>query len=140
MAEGNLNTTNLLLGVLAAASVLQVLMLIAVGVMAYKAYSRAMRVVADVERRHVVPLMGRVNAVMSSVDSVLADVRGITARVGAQTERVDSALRTTMDRVDETAGRVKESVASRVNRVLGLIYGLRAAVGTMFNGHSRRAA
>src|SRR5262245_22793641 len=117
MVEGNLTTTNLLLGIMAAVSVLEGLVIIALGIMGYRAYSRTMGLVKDVEERHVAPLMARVNGLMTTVDGVVADVRGITSRVGAQAERVDSAITTTIDRVDETADRVRNSVAARMQRV-----------------------
>ena len=43
MNAGNLDTTNLLLGIMAAVSVLEALVLIGVGVMAYRLYTQAMR-------------------------------------------------------------------------------------------------
>lgn len=139
MAEGNLDTTNLMLGIMAAVSVLEALVIIAFGVMAYKAYSRTMQMVRDVETRHVAPLMAKVNSLMTTVDGVVADVKGITARVGAQTDRVDSAIRSTIDRVDETADHVRSSVAQRVQRVVGVMRGVRVAMDTLFhadNGHN----
>src|SRR5262245_1926860 len=107
MIDGNLNTTNLLLAIMAAVSVLEGLVIIGIGVMAYRAYSTAMKTVRYIEERQIAPLTARVHALMSTVDGVLADVKGITSRVGAQTERVDSAIRTTIDRVDVTADRVR---------------------------------
>jgi hypothetical protein len=140
MIEGNLDTTNLLLGIMAAVSVLQALLLIGVGIMAWKLYGRTMQTVRELEERQVAPLMARVNTLMGTVDGILVDVKSITSRVGQQTERVNSAISTTMDRVDETADRVKTSVAHRVQRVVGLVQGVRAVLGTLFNGHTRRTA
>jgi hypothetical protein len=137
MIEGNLNTTNLLLGIMAAVSVLQALLLVAVGVMAWKLYGRTLDVVRGIEERQVAPLMSRVHGMMGTVDTILVDVKGITSRVGAQTHRVDSAISSTIDRVDETAGRVRHTVADRVTRVLGLVNGVRAAVAHVFNGNTR---
>ena len=137
MIEGNLNTTNLLLGIMAAVSVLQALLLVAVGVMAWKLYGKTLEVVRGIEERQVAPLMSRVHGMMGTVDTILVDVKGITARVGAQTHRVDTAISSTIDRVDETAGRVRHTVTDRVNRVLGLVNGVRAAVAHVFNGRTR---
>jgi hypothetical protein len=75
---------------------------------------------------------------MTRVDAILADVKEVTARVTDRTERVDAAIRHTMGRVDETAGRVRSSVSSRVNRVLTFLHAARAAVDGFLN-HSRRA-
>ena len=137
MPEANLDTTNLLLGIMAAVSVLEALLLIAVGVMAWKLYQQTLQAVRDIEQRQVAPLRARVEALMGSVDGILVDVKRVTTSVGAQTERVNSAISTTIDRVDETADRVKHSVSYRVGRVLGLVQGARAAMGSLFNGHTR---
>jgi methyl-accepting chemotaxis protein len=138
MNAGNLDTTNLLLGIMAAVSVLEALLLIGAGVMAYRLYAQALQTVREIEARQIVPLVARVDALMTRVDAILLDVKDVTARVSNRTERVDAAIRTTMDRVDETAGRVRSSVSSRVNRVLTLVHTARAAVDGFFH-HSRRA-
>ena len=138
MNAGNLDTTNLLLGIMAAVSVLEALLLIGAGVMAYRLYAQAMQTVREIEARQIVPLVARVDALMTRVDAILLDVKDVTARVSNRTERVDAAIRTTMDRVDETAGRVRSSLSSRVNRVLTLVHTARAAVDGFFH-HSRRA-
>jgi len=139
MIAGNLNTTNVLLGIMAAVSVLQALVLIGVGIMAYRLYSQAMRAVREVEQRQIAPLVARVNALMVRLDTILLDVKDITARVTNRTERVDNAIRTTMDRVDETAGRIGSSVSARVNRVLNFVHTARTVVDGFFH-HGRRAA
>jgi len=110
---------------------------VAVGVMAWKLYGKTLEVVRGIEERQVAPLMSRVHGMMGTVDTILVDVKGITARVGAQTHRVDTAISSTIDRVDETAGRVRHTVTDRVNRVLGLVNGVRAAVAHVFNGRTR---
>ena len=138
MNAGNLDTTNLLLGIMAAVSVLEVLLLIGVGIMAYRLYSQTMQTVREIEARQIAPLVARVNTLMTRVDAILADVKDVTARVSDRTERVDTAIRTTMNRVDETAGRMRSTVSSRVNRVLTLVHTARAAVDGFFH-HGRRA-
>jgi len=140
MVEGNLNTTNLLLGIMAAVSVLEALLLLVAGYMGWKLYAQTMQMVRELEQRQVAPLVAKVNTLMERVDGILVDVKGITSRVGQQTERVNSAISTTIDRVDETADRVKYTVAQRVQRVVGLVQGMRLALGTLFNGHTRREA
>jgi len=139
MTAGNLDTTNLLLGIMAAVSVLEALLLIGAGVMAYRLYSTAMKTVRDIEERQVAPLVAKVNALMARVDLVFIDVKDVTARVTTRTERVDTALRHTMDRVDETADRVRSGVSGGVNRVLTLVHTARAAVDGFLH-HNRRAA
>ena len=140
MLDGNLDTTNLLLGIMAAVSVLEALLLLAVGFMAWRLYGQALQTVREIEQRQIAPLREKVDGLMVTVDGILADVKTITSRVGEQTERVNSAISTTIDRVDETADRVKHSVGFRVQRVVGLVHGVRAALGTLFNGHHQRRA
>lgn len=137
MNAGNLDTTNLLLGAVAAVSVLEGILLIGVGVMAYRLYTQAMRTIREVEERQIAPLVAEVNALMVRVGAILLDVKEITSLVTNRTERVDAAIRHTMDRVDETAGRVRTSVSARVNRVLTLIHTARVAVDSFFH-HGRR--
>jgi uncharacterized protein YoxC len=138
MIEGNLDTTNLLLGVMAAISVLEALLLIAVGVMAFKLYRQTIETVREIEQRQVAPLTAKVQALMGTVDAILVDVNGITSRLNQQSERVNSAISTTIDRVDETADRVRSSLGYRVHRVATLVQGMRAALGTLFDGQTRR--
>jgi uncharacterized protein YoxC len=138
MIEANLDTTNLLLGVMAAVSVLEALLLIAVGVMAFKLYRQTIETVREIEQRQVAPLTAKVQALMGTVDAILVDVNGITSRLNQQSERVNSAISTTIDRVDETADRVRSSLGYRVHRVATLVQGMRAALGTLFDGQTRR--
>ena len=126
MNAGNLDTTNLLLGIMAAVSVLEVLVLIGVGVMAYRLYSQTMTTVRELEARQIAPLVARVNALMTRLDAILGDVKEVTARVSDRTERVDAAIRNTTS-----------SVSSRVHRVLTLVHSARAAVDGFL--HHRRA-
>ena len=127
MNVGNLDTTNLLLGIMAAVSVLEALVLIGVVVMGYRLYGQAMGTIREIEARQVAPLVARVNALMARVDAILVDVKDVTARVTDRTERVDAAIRNTTS-----------SVSSRVNRMLTLVHTARAAVDGFFH-HGRRA-
>src|SRR5262245_21254829 len=78
MIAGNLDTTNLLLGIMAVVSVLEALVLIGVGVIAWKLYSQAMQTIREVEKRQIAPLVARVNTLMARVDTILDDVKGVT--------------------------------------------------------------
>ncbi len=119
--SGNLDTTNVLLGVMAAVSVLEALLLIGVGIAGFLIYRRVMQMVSDLEARQIAPLREK-------VDAILADVKTVTERVSQQTERVDHAISGTMERVDVTAERVKSSVAHKVNRAVGVARGIRAVI------------
>jgi len=123
---GELGTTNLLLGIMAAVSVLEALLLIGAGIAGFMAYRRIMDVVAGVETRQVAPAMARVNA-------ILDDVKDVTAKVKEETERVDSAIHSTIDRIDDTAHRVGWTVRAKTSRAVGFIRGLRVAIENMLH-------
>ncbi|HZR22995.1 MAG TPA: hypothetical protein VFA59_05355 [Vicinamibacterales bacterium] len=116
-----LGTTNLLLGIMAAVSVLEALLLIGVGIAGVMIYRRVMDLIAGLETRQVAPAMAKVNA-------ILEDVKGVTSKVREETERVDQAIRTTMDRVDDTADRVRSNVRAKTSRIVGFVRGARVAL------------
>jgi len=122
----NLSTTNLLLGIMAAVSVLEALLVIGVGIAGFVVYRRVMALVEGLEARQVAPAMVRVNA-------ILDDVKAVSAKVKEETERVDQAIRTTMDRVDDTADRVRYNVRAKTSRVVGFVRGLRTAIEAMLH-------
>jgi hypothetical protein len=119
----DLGTTNLFLGILAVVSLLELLGFIAAAFVAYRLYSRAYALVEGLEERQVAPAMARVNA-------ILDDVKDVSTKVHEETDRVDQAIRGTIDRVDETADRVRNNVRARANRAIGLVHGIRVAIET----------
>ena len=129
----NLDTTNMLLGIMAAVSVLEALLLIGLGVGGFMVYRRVMQLVNDLEARQIAPLRDK-------VDSILLDVKTITARVSEQTERVDHAISGTIHRVDETADRVKGSVRDKVNQAVGVARGIRAVIASLMTTESGQSA
>jgi hypothetical protein len=129
--SGELGTTNLLLGIMAAVSVLEALVIIGMGVAGFMAYRKVMVLVDGIETRQVAPAMARVNA-------ILDDVKTVTAKVKEETERVDHAIRTTMDRIDDTADRMRSNVRAKTSAVVGFVRGLRVAIAVM--RHSRHQA
>ena len=124
-----LGTTNLLLGIMAAVSILEALAIVGLGIGGFMVYRRVMVLVDGLETRQVAPAMARVNA-------ILDDVKGVTATVMAETNRGDHAIRSTVDRVDETADRVRSNVRAKTSRVVGFVRGLRVAIEAMLHsGH-----
>jgi hypothetical protein len=107
--ESQLGTTNLFLGIMAAVSVLQALVLVGAGVAAFKAYRQVIALVESLEDRHVTPAFGRVNA-------ILDDMKVVSAKVKDETERVDQLRRT---------------VRARTSRIVGLVRGARVAIESM---------
>ena len=127
--SGELGTTNLLLGIMAAVSVLEALVIIGVAVAGFMAYRKVMKLVDGIETRQVAPAMVRVNAILDGVKMV-------TAKVEEETERVDHAIRTTMDRIDDTADRMRSNVRAKTSAVVGFVHGLRVAIEWMLHpGH-----
>ena len=126
---GDLSTLSLPLWIMAVVSVLQALLLIGIGVGGYLLYSRATTLMSDLEARQIAPLRER-------VDAILTDVKGITARVNQQTERVDHAISGTIDRVDDTAHRVRMGVHDKVSQVAGVVRGVRAVIMSLLHSES----
>jgi len=127
---GELATTNLLLGIMAAVSVLEGLALIGVAVGGFMAYKKVMEVVNGIEARQVAPAMMKVNA-------ILEDVKAVSAKVKEETERVDYAIHSTMDRIDNTADRVRSNVRAKTSRFVGFVRGLRVAIEGMLHSEAR---
>jgi len=127
---GELATTNLLLGIMAAVSVLEALALIGLGIAGLMAYKNVMEIVNGIEARQVAPAMARLNA-------ILDDVKAVSERVKQETERVDQAIHTTMDRIDDTADRVRWHVRAKTSRLVGFIRGLRVAIEGVLHSEVR---
>jgi hypothetical protein len=122
--ESQLGTTNLFLGVMAAVSVLQALVLIGAGIAGYMAYRKLMTLAETLEERHVAPAMARVN-------TILDDVKVVSVKVREEAERVDNAIQTTIDRVDDTVDRVRWNVRAKTSRIVGVVRGVRLAIETL---------
>jgi len=131
--DGNLastlSTTNVMLGIMAAVSVLEALVLIGVAIGAFMAYRKVMMLMRDLEVQQIAPLRAK-------VDNILADVKSVTARVSQQTERVDHAISDTMGRVDDTAEKVKTTVREKVYQASGVVRGIRAVIMSLLNSES----
>jgi hypothetical protein len=132
-----LGTTNLLLGIMAAVSVLEALVIIGMGIAGFMVYKRVMSLVdagmvlaQGIEARQVAPAMSRVNA-------ILDDVRDVTTKVKEETERVDNAIHSTIDRIDDTAVRVRTNVRAKTSALIAFLRGARTAVEGMLRSEAR---
>ncbi len=123
----DLGTTNLLLGIMAVVSVIEVLCLLGAAIGGFILYRRSMQLVNELAQRQVAPAMARVNG-------ILDDVKGVTGRVSEEAERMDHAIRDTVVRVDETADRVRARVRTRANRFIGVLRGIRTALEVFLAG------
>jgi hypothetical protein len=130
MVEANLETTNLMLGIMAAVAVLEALVLLGLAIGGVLVYRRVMQLLHDLEVRQVAPIREK-------VDAILADVKTVTTRVSHQTERVDHAITDTIGRVDETAERVRTTMREKVSYAVGIVRGVRAALVSLLRSEHR---
>ena len=126
---GDLSSLSTPLWIMAIVSVFQALLIIGMGIGGYLLYSRMTAMMADLETRQIAPLREK-------ADAILADVKSITARVSQQTERVDHAISGTIDRVDDTAARVKAGVHDKVSQAVGVVRGVRAVIMSLLHRES----
>ena len=124
-----LSSLSVPLWIMAVISMLQALLVIGMAVGGYVLYSRVTTLMAELEARQIAPLREK-------VDAILTDVKAITARVSQQTERVDQAITGTIDRVDDTAYRVRAGVHDKVNQVAGVVRGVRAVIMSLLHKES----
>ena len=125
----DLQSVSVPLWIMAVVSVLQALVLIGAGIAGYLAYTRVMTLVNDLEARQIAPLREK-------VDAILVDVKAVSARVSQQTERVDHAISGTIDRVDDTASRVRAGVHDKVSQAVGVVRGVRAVIMSLLQRES----
>ena len=132
-----LGTTNLLLGIMAAVSVLEALVVIGLGIAGFMVYRKVTSLVdqtmvlaSGLEARQVAPAMLRVNA-------ILDDVKDVTAKVKQETDRVDHAIHSTIDRIDDTADRVRTTVRAKTSAIVGALRGARTVVESMLRSEAR---
>ncbi len=103
----DLSTTNLLLGIMAAVSLLEALAVVTVIGGALIVYRHMIRVVNRIEERQVAPAVARVNA-------ILDDVREVTSTVRQETGRLDRVLEWIVDAIGHKHRRPKERSSSKV--------------------------
>jgi hypothetical protein len=123
---GDLHPISVPLWIMAVVSILQALVIIGVAIGGYIMYSRVMALVKDLEARQIEPIREK-------VDAILADVKSVTARASHQAERVDHAIAGTIDRVDETAARVRAGVHEKVSHAAGVVRGVRAVITSLLS-------
>jgi hypothetical protein len=134
--SSELQTTNLILGIMAAVSVLEVLVIIGMGIAAVVVYKR-MTGLVDKWMGLAQGVEARQMAAMTRVDAILDDVKSVTARVRGETERVDEAIHSTIDRIDETAFRVRSNVRAKTGAVVALVHAARTALEGMLRSEAR---
>jgi hypothetical protein len=124
-----LSTTNVILAVMAALSVLEALVVCGLALAGFMLYRRAARLMDEMESRHIAPVMMRVNG-------ILDDVKHVSLRIRTETERVDRAINHTVDRVDDTAERMRSSIRVKTARIVGFVRGARTLIETMLQSRA----
>ena len=122
----DLTMTNVWLGILAMISLIEFLMIAAMGLLAFKAYKQMMSVVENVERVHIAPLRAR-------VDAILDEVEVITGKVKHAQDSVASALHTAASVGSLVAGTVK----SKTWPILSIIKGVRMAATAIIDRNGK---
>ncbi len=110
---GSLATTNVLIGVMMAMSVLQTLLIIGAGIMGFTMYRRVTSAIREVDPREVRQAVMRVNAILDEVKTVLE-------RVNHDVERVESVVHSAID----AAEAVGINVRAKTRWVVGAGRGL----------------
>lgn len=118
---GSLDTTNTMLAIIAAVSVLQALVLIGAGIAGFKLYRTATATLREIDEQRVKPLAAK-------VEGILAQVHQLTDRVQRRAEKVEAAIDDTVERVDQTATKVRSSVHDTVRNVSEAVTGIRSAI------------
>ena len=126
---GDVSSLTIPLWIMAVVSVLEALLIIGLGIAGAIIYSRVTTLITDIEARQITPIREK-------VDAILEDVKGITARASHQAERVDHAITGTIDRVDETATRVRAGVHDKVSQAAGVVRGVRAVIASLLHRES----
>ena len=122
MFDSSLGTTNLLVGIIAAASVLQAVVLTGVAVASWKLYAKSLEALAGA-RQQIEPVVARASELAERLDGIAEDVKGITSRVASAAERAESAA----------------SIARKTFGVYGIARGLRAAYRSFTRPDGERA-
>ena len=125
---GSLDTTNTMLAIIAAVSVLQGLVLLGMGFAGWKIYRLATETIREIDEKRVKPLAAKVEAVVDKAHGLTERVHQITDRVQHRVERVEAAFDHTVNRVSNTTTGVKTSVGDSVHRVSDAVTSIRSLI------------
>jgi len=103
----DLTTTNVLLGIMAAVSLLEGLAVLGALLAGLLFYRRVMQVLNNIEERQVAPAVARVN-------TILDDVKGVTSTVREETGRMQDLMDWVLEAISRKRGRARDRPSSRV--------------------------
>jgi hypothetical protein len=89
----SLTTTNVLLGIMAAVSVLEALAVIGIFLGAFLLYRRLVRVIGGIEERQIAPVAARVTAILDDIKDVTSTVKDEAGRVEWIVSRMINSIR-----------------------------------------------
>ena len=113
----SLGTTNTMLAVIAAVSVIQGLVFIGLGFAGWKIYRLATDTLREIDEKRVKPIAAKVEGLVDRAHQVTDRVHHLTERVQQRAEQVE-----------HRAAQVKTTVNDTAHRVAGAVSGLRAAL------------
>ena len=103
----DLTTTNVLLGIMAAVSLLEGLAVLGAILAGLLVYRRVMQVVTSIEERQIAPAAARVNA-------ILDDVKDVTSTIRQKAGRLERVVDWILEAISRKRRRTDEASASRV--------------------------
>ena len=98
----DLTTTNVLLGIMAAVSLLHGLAVLGAMLAGLLVYRRVMQVVSSIEERQIAPAAARVNAILDDVKGVTSTIRQKAGRLERVVDWIVEAMSRKRRRTDET--------------------------------------
>jgi hypothetical protein len=114
---GDLDTTNFWLGIIAIATVLELLALGCVAWFAYSAYSRIMTRLNELETRYVAPLGDQAGLILKEVQQFVGRVNG-----------AQHAVRTKVKQVADAGSLAAAKLRTRAWPLVGVLRGIRAGL------------
>jgi uncharacterized protein (DUF3084 family) len=147
----DLTTTNVLLGIMAAVSVIEAAALIVAGILGMRMYRELRMQVDAIEQRHLAPITARIAPLIdraaplvdeakmlaSQASPVIEEAKVLMQRLQRTTEkvehsmsRVDDAVQGTLDTAEQAVDKVQGGVRRTAVTAVGVVRGVRTAIET----------
>jgi hypothetical protein len=126
MIDGTLNTTNALLGVLVAVSVVQALAFVGLAMIVFRTENRVLRLAEEV-RAQALPAIARLDRLADGAEQALADVHTIAGGAASGMRRAHLAFQTSAAVMGLAGGAAYGPFARRARRALAVARGLKVA-------------
>jgi Asp-tRNA(Asn)/Glu-tRNA(Gln) amidotransferase B subunit len=145
----DLSTTNILLGIMAAVSLIEAAALIVAGIMGMRMYRELNEQIRTIEQRHVAPLTAKAlplleegrtlaeegKVLAAEAKALMQSAQRIALRVEHSTSRMDEAVQDTMDKAEQAVDKVQGGVRKTAGTVIGVVRGVRTAIETFLTDH-----